>query len=1514
MPPRQGTKPVVVTDWGLPRLCNFLTQADGNSAKELAQFITALEDPQLAVRHRALMPPALSLQYLAEQRKEKAALAVAAKLCQDMKPLLAEQGGPFTRVQAAFMAVVAAALTRWLESGLTPLLSLHHALSACLGAHRYIHKVKGAERVHGLAASALCDCAVALVIDWAACQQDLIPEPPTSLVGSEGVLRALEAPLAKGPPDGEPRGLWLLAVPAAARVVEELGLCGDDAVEEAVLLHLAPPLLKTGCWAGLRPPMSLTEPKSWDIVTSIVKGAKYVVGLGLRESQVWEGSDDGQASLEDIGNDEGVIAGVSTLLVQLSRLYTEFCLHGWPEDAPCTLPDVMFQITACVAALRSWVEVDVDMSDFYITGMPAFVEMCYNMYKSGWPLLHRAFERFFAALKLGLALCTRAMVMDVEIEGTEAQDAFREHGGLEAVLRALESLKSVKEVCDDIGPDRLHLMKHLLACLEAAVKDNETSQEWLLEEGGVQLLLRLAVLDVSPKQEAILGNDGDFGSRLGMSSSFVRTAALKARNEDLARGMRMSAGLRSVLSVVATLVRCAGAGCADAPENLAWNQQLIAKAAEVASAADIVRLLLWEPAPPLSGKDFDFDPTAPNLYSLNESCLTLAALLAELGPSDALRPLAASRHLLDGLLRVGRNSLKAAADLLASAGGQLSMSLSMPGSPLVLSILNALAETEFDPGWAVLPLHWEFLRERPTLGLLRDTMLAAAERGMLMDRLVFKVPSPSLLLAAPAVPSPCCFRTDGAAEDLPLFEQKMCIQTTGFLTLAAKLLKALTHQPGPLGEDLCLTVDTSVVGPVSEALPWGHQGRNSLWAKGMGPLMAEVASVAQHVQRVRCRRQQGLQQMEDEAARIAAELIAEEEGEQQRQRQKKEKEQSKKQKRKASKAAAKQQRQQPGGGAAGSGVAGEEGGADAAVAAGSGRGQLQREGDAALAETPGAGWLRKEPPGPSSSTTDTVAPSQQQRSSSAELLALAAPQWGRAAPGANGQAPNGLALAMHLSDPLPGGAQEHGWAAAGVAVPHPLGPAEREPPGDSGSGREQGRPGEPGALGAAGDAANRRSLAGEGAAGAAAAPANEPTAGAAAGSGEPAAAGGAAAARAAAAALKGLRLRKKGLNAVGRPASVDPPSAMQQQERQCTVEEGHPTGRHHHGEGTAAGREAAAAAAAAVAGGSVASAQLASSRAEHVVQPVTESQADPPGACRASPVVPPQPSPALPPPLAPALGSGSPVGQTPTAQPYQGGTTSHQLLSPTHAPPVQPRSQQQGHRLKQDQDPQGLEAQPQSHHLLQQHQSMSIGSSLQAAASPSRARSEGHDASFQELLSYLLPGVTLSPRRSTTQPPSSLPVQPAPGSVDPLPAPGVPPLAGLGSAAPAAVTPPPPPLTPPTQASMSPAGDAGSGYFGQWHNSGSHDGGIGISKTCGIAAADPGVGSSAGAAGALTGEAWGHSDRLRGVLTCPLTQQLLVDPVICEDGLSYERSVVQGRQARTRSNFALKQLLDSLGL
>ncbi|GAB4823177.1 hypothetical protein N2152v2_011277 [Parachlorella kessleri] len=973
---------------------------------------------------------------------------------------------------------------------------------------------------------------------------------------------------------------------------------------------MAPPLLKTGCWAGLRPPLSLTDPKSWNIVTSIVKGAKYVVGLGLRHQQDWEGSDDGQSDLEDIGNDDGVIAGLSTLLLQLSRLYIDFCWHGWSEEAPCTLPG------------------------------------CYTAYKSG-PLHHRAFEGFFGALKLGLSFITSAMLRDVEMEGSEAQDAFRDHGGIEAVLGALESMDSVKEVCADAIPDRLSLMKQLLSCLEAAVLSNDSNQARLLLGGGVQRLLRLVVLDVSAKEEA----------------------ALKARNEEMARGVRMSAGMRSVLSVVTTLVRSGGLDPAGAPEDLEWNQQVAAKASEAAGAADMVRLLLWEPAPPRVGEDLDYDGSAPNRYSLSESTLTLAALLAMLGPPDALRQLANSRHYLDGLLRVGRNVLRAAVELLASAGGPQSLSTArcaaMPGSLLVLAILTALAETEVDPGWAALPLHWEFLRERPTLGLLRDFMLAAAQRSVLLDGITLK---------------------DFSSSDVTTY-----CRMTGFLMMATKLLKLLAYQTGRLGEELCLAVEAGILRPLRDALPSHHIGRSGMWAKGMEPLIEAVASAAQHAQRIRRRRQQGLQQMEDEAARIAAELIAEEEGEQQRQRQKKVREQSKKQKRKAKKAAAaKQQGHQPGDGAAGgANAAAEEDGAEAA--AGDDRGQLRRDGDAAWKEPPEAGWLVGEEPHSPSSTGGTAAPNQGQRSSSAEPLALAAPQWGRAAPGANGQAPSGLALAVHLSDAVPGGAQEHGRAAAGAAAQHPLGPAEREAPGDRGGARDQRQPGEPGASAAAGSAASRGSLAGESAAGASGL-GSEPTAGAAAGGGGGAGADGATAARAATAALRGLRLKKEGPRAAGRPAASAPQPAKQQQERQqFGLGNGHPTGHPTYEGGAAAGREAPAPARAAVAG------------AGRTVGS---------GWCPGTAVIP--------------------------------ASWGDLLAPPVHYPAT-----------------------------------------------------------------FIL--------------------------------------------------------------------------------------------------------GSAGAAGALTGEAWGLSDRLRGVPTCPLTQHLLVDPVICEDGLSYERSVLQGTQARMRSNFALKQLLDSLG-
>ena len=48
-------------------------------------------------------------------------------------------------------------------------------------------------------------------------------------------------------------------------------------------------------------------------------GAKYVVALGLRSQQFPEEYDDGESPLGIIGEYSGVIAGVSTLLLQLSR-------------------------------------------------------------------------------------------------------------------------------------------------------------------------------------------------------------------------------------------------------------------------------------------------------------------------------------------------------------------------------------------------------------------------------------------------------------------------------------------------------------------------------------------------------------------------------------------------------------------------------------------------------------------------------------------------------------------------------------------------------------------------------------------------------------------------------------------------------------------------------------------------------------------------------------------------------------------------------------------------------------------------------------------------------------------------------------------------------------------------------------------------------------------------------------------------------------------------------------------
>ena len=110
MPPRIGDEANVVT--GLPRLCNFLLQADNSGFQELMQFFKALQQSQPAQMPPNLTASALALQYYAGKLDEKAAAAVATKLCQYIKALLAEQGGPFTKVQTALMAVVAAALAR----------------------------------------------------------------------------------------------------------------------------------------------------------------------------------------------------------------------------------------------------------------------------------------------------------------------------------------------------------------------------------------------------------------------------------------------------------------------------------------------------------------------------------------------------------------------------------------------------------------------------------------------------------------------------------------------------------------------------------------------------------------------------------------------------------------------------------------------------------------------------------------------------------------------------------------------------------------------------------------------------------------------------------------------------------------------------------------------------------------------------------------------------------------------------------------------------------------------------------------------------------------------------------------------------------------------------------------------------------------------------------------------------------------------------------------------------------
>ena len=69
-------------------------------------------------------------------------------------------------------------------------------------------------------------------------------------------------------------------------------------------------------------------------------------------------------------------------------------------------------------------------------------------------------------------------------------------------------------------------------------------------------------------------------------------------------------------------------------------------------------------------------------------------------------------------------------------------------------------------------------------------------------------------------------------------------------------------QPGLLGEELCLAVDAGLVQPFSDSLPRDHKGHSSMWTKSMEPLMAEVTKAAERAQRIRRRRQQGLQLME----------------------------------------------------------------------------------------------------------------------------------------------------------------------------------------------------------------------------------------------------------------------------------------------------------------------------------------------------------------------------------------------------------------------------------------------------------------------------------------------------------------------------------------------------------------------------------------------------------------------------------------------------------------------------
>ena len=70
-------------------------------------------------------------------------------------------------------------------------------------------------------------------------------------------------------------------------------------------------------------------------------------------------------------------------------------------------------------------------------------------------------------------------------------------------------------------------------------------------------LLSLALLGITPKKEPQAPRHPDEALLLP-PCLFLVQAALKAKNAEMARGVRISAGLRSVLSVVATLLRSTG--------------------------------------------------------------------------------------------------------------------------------------------------------------------------------------------------------------------------------------------------------------------------------------------------------------------------------------------------------------------------------------------------------------------------------------------------------------------------------------------------------------------------------------------------------------------------------------------------------------------------------------------------------------------------------------------------------------------------------------------------------------------------------------------------------------------------------------------------------------------------------------------------------------------------------------------------------------------------------------------